>query len=94
MGGFQPVGIIEPKSRGARIGTPGKDFIQIVNTGQHWVCVATSGQEMGTLAIYDSLGVGRSLGESKTEASEPKLVESETILNKCVYFGIVSMIPF
>ena len=61
--GFQPVGVIEPGSGGAMVGTPKKQFVQIVNTGQHWICVSNVERPPGEITIFDSLGVGRELGK-------------------------------
>lgn len=32
-------------------------FVQIINTGLHWVCLSTTGCQNGLVKVYDSLGI-------------------------------------
>ena len=36
------------------------DFVQIINTGGHWVCLSTIGCANGYVKVYDSMGTSPS----------------------------------
>ena len=54
IGGLQSVGYLAPGSGCSVAGTPARDYIQILNTGGHWVCVSSIGVPRETVQLYDS----------------------------------------
>lgn len=55
LNGLQSVGVFEGGLVGAAVHTPDHPFLQILNTGAHWVCISTLGCRQGHLVVYDSL---------------------------------------
>ena len=55
ISGLQSVRYLAPGSGGSVAGTPAQDYIQILNTGGHWVCSSSIGLPRGTVQLYDSL---------------------------------------
>ena len=47
IGGLQSVGYLAPGSGRSIAGTPAGDYIQILNTGGHWVCASGIGCPRG-----------------------------------------------
>ena len=54
-------GYLAPGSGGSVAGTPAWDYIHILNTGGHWVCVSSIGVPRGTVQLYDKLHIRTSM---------------------------------
>ena len=48
-------GLHDPVATGALVAPAISEFVQIVNTGNHWICLSTISCCPGTVKIYDSL---------------------------------------
>ena len=92
-------GLVDPAIRGSLVTPANTEFVQIVNTGSHWVCMSSISCPMGTVKVYDSLynspsttaveHVCRMLhhqGEKVTVASQK--VQKQTNSDDCGLFAI------
>ena len=52
-------GLVNPAIRGELLSVETHEFVQVVNCGNHWICVSTIGCATGTVTVYDSGGSSR-----------------------------------
>ena len=48
-------GLHDPAIAGTLMAQAISEFVQIINTGNHWVCLSTISCRPGTIKVYDSL---------------------------------------
>ena len=48
-------GLHDPVIQGSLVTPATSEFVQVVNTGSHWVCVSTIGCDAGTIKVFDSM---------------------------------------